>query len=60
MMTEQQKYLDALRKAEDLKKAFEELSPASKVQLAKDVLQVTSFQEAIKKIKMIFQYNGWL
>lgn len=59
MKTEQEKYLDVLRKMEDCLKAFRELSPESKEQLMKNMLQVSSFQEAIRQINWIAQMNGW-
>lgn len=57
-MTEQQKYLDALRKAEDFKRAFVELSPARREQLAKTVLHVSSLQEALAILRNMLFPNG--
>lgn len=53
MLTEQQKLVDALRKAEEFKKAFIELTPENRKELVKAVLQVTSLQEAFMKLKMM-------
>lgn len=60
MMTEQQKYLDTLKKAEDFIKAFGELSPASKEHLVKTVLHVSSIQEAFVILQNKFFPNGRL
>lgn len=58
MMTEQQQYIDALKKAWDFIKAYGELSPARKEQLVKTVLQVSSIEEAFMILQNKFFPNG--
>jgi len=58
MKTEQEKYLDALHKAIDFKKALDELQPENQKKLFQDLLGVASIQEVRVRLWAMMEYYG--
>ena len=49
MKTEQEKYVDALHKILDLKKALEDLTPESKERLFRELLGIAGIQQYLQQ-----------
>lgn len=57
MMSEQEKYLDALQKTYELKKALDDLNPESRVRLFEEVTEAAGFQQLILELRKTMQSN---
>ena len=60
MRTEQEKYLDALHKAHEFKKALDDLKPETRERLFRALLGVSTMQEVVTKLCEMFTNHGKL
>lgn len=60
MNTEQEKYLEALHKAHELKKAIDDLKPETKERLFKDLFQVATMQELRNRLWAELHNHGMI